>query len=102
VVVVSAPTRLPYRAKLVVGTAERREVVVPALSKSVTVTSSKHRIGQIATALGGAAIGTGIGLGLVVTARDTAPNVRPTIHDGHRVPCGKDEEARPWQEMIRR
>ena len=64
VIVVSAPARLPYRAKLVVGVAEHREVVIPALSKSVTVTSSKHRIGQIATALGGAAIGTGIGLGL--------------------------------------
>lgn len=64
VIVVSAPARLPYRAKLVVGPAERREVVIPALAKSVTITSSRRRIGQIATVLGGAAVGTGIGLGL--------------------------------------
>jgi hypothetical protein len=64
VIVVSAPARLPYRAKLIVGTAEHREVVIPALAKSVTITSSRLRIGQIATIAGGAAVGAGIGLGL--------------------------------------
>jgi hypothetical protein len=64
VIVVSAPARLPYRAKLVVGTAEHQEVVIPALSRSITITSSRGRIGQITTIVGGAAFGAGIGLGL--------------------------------------
>jgi hypothetical protein len=64
VIIVSAPQRLPYQTKLVVGTAEHRELVVPAFAKSVTVKSSRRLIGQITTAVGGAAIGTGIGIGL--------------------------------------
>lgn len=64
VIVVSAPARLPYRAKLVVGAAEHREVVIPALARSVAITSSRRRIGQIVTVVGGGAIGTGIGLGI--------------------------------------
>jgi len=68
VIVVSAPARLPYRTKLVIGTAEHREVVIPALARSVTVTSSRSRIGQITAIAGGAALGTGIGIGFY--ARD--------------------------------
>jgi hypothetical protein len=64
VIVVSAPDRLPHRATLVIAPAERKAIVIPALARSVTVTSSWRRIGQIATLTGGAAFGTSIGLAL--------------------------------------
>jgi hypothetical protein len=64
VITVSAPERLPYRTKLIIDRAEHKEVVVPALARAVTVTSSRRRIGQITTIIGGAATGTAIGLGL--------------------------------------
>ncbi|MBC7976717.1 MAG: hypothetical protein H7138_17220 [Myxococcales bacterium] len=64
VLVVSAPARLPYRTKLLVAKAERKTVVVPALARSVTVTSSRRRIGQIVTVAGVLAIGTGAGIGV--------------------------------------
>lgn len=64
VLVVNAPARLPYRTKLTLARAERKDVVIPALARSVTITSSRHRIGQITTIAGAAAAGTGLGLGL--------------------------------------
>jgi len=64
VIVVSAPARLPYRAKVVIGKGEHQDVVVPPLAKSVTIKSSQLLIGQIATIAGGAAAGAGIGIGL--------------------------------------
>jgi hypothetical protein len=64
VVTVSAPARLPYRTKLGIARAEHRDLVVPALARSVTINNARRRIGQITTLAGGAAIGTGVGLGL--------------------------------------
>ena len=64
VIVVTAPSRLPFRSKLVVNRFEHRDVVVPPLEASLVVRSSQRRIGQISTAAGGVAIATGIGLGL--------------------------------------
>ncbi len=64
VLVVSAPARLPYRTKLIVARAERKTVVVPVLARSVTVTSSRRRIGQIVSVAGVLAVGTGIGIGV--------------------------------------
>ena len=64
VVTVSAPARLPYRTKLGIARAEHRDLVVPALARSVTINNAWRRIGQITTLAGGAAIGTGVGLGL--------------------------------------
>lgn len=64
VIVVSAPGRIAHREKVVIAQSERRTVVVPALARSVTVTSSRRRIGQIATLTGAAAFGTSIGLAL--------------------------------------
>jgi tetratricopeptide (TPR) repeat protein len=64
VVVVSAPDRLPHRATLVIAPAERKAIVIPALARSVTITSSWRRIGQISTVTGGVAFGTSIGLAL--------------------------------------
>lgn len=64
VITVSAPDRLPHRETIVIAKGEHRTVVIPALSRSVTVTSSRRRIGQIATITGGAAFGASIGLAL--------------------------------------
>jgi len=64
VIVVSAPARLPYRTKVVVAKGEYQDVVVPALATSVTIKSSQLLIGQITTLVGGAAAGTGLGIGL--------------------------------------
>lgn len=64
VIVVSAPQRLPYRTKLVIAASEKTRVVVPALARSIVVTSSRRRIGQITTVAGAAAIATGVGLGI--------------------------------------
>jgi len=64
VIVVSAPARLPYRTKLVVAKGEHLDVVVPALAKSVTIKSSQLLISQVTTLVGGAAAGTGLGIGL--------------------------------------
>jgi hypothetical protein len=64
VVVVSAPARLPYRTKVLIAKSEHKDVVVPALAKSVVITSSRYRIGQITTLVGAVAAGTGLGLGL--------------------------------------
>jgi len=64
VIVVSAPARLPYRTKLVIGKGEHQDVVVPALARSVTIKSSQLLLGQITTIAGGAAAGAGLGIGL--------------------------------------
>ena len=64
VIVVSAPARLPYRARFTISTAQHRDLVVPVLARSVTIKSSQLRIGQIAAIVGVASIGTGIGIGL--------------------------------------
>ncbi len=61
-ITVSAPDRLPHRATVTIEPSEHKAIVVPALARSVTVTSSWRRIGQIATLTGGAAFGTSIGL----------------------------------------
>jgi hypothetical protein len=64
VIVVSAPARLPYRAKLVFARGEHKDLTIPALAESVTVRSSQRRIGQIATGVGATAAGAGLGFGL--------------------------------------
>jgi tetratricopeptide (TPR) repeat protein len=64
IITVNAPDRLPHREKIIITRAEHRSVTIPALARSVTVTSSRRRIGQIATIAGGAAFGTSIGLAL--------------------------------------
>ncbi|HEX3762783.1 MAG TPA: hypothetical protein VHW23_29005 [Kofleriaceae bacterium] len=61
-VTVSAPDRLPHRATVVIAASEHQVIVIPALVRSVTVTSSWRKIGQISTVVGGAAFGTSIGL----------------------------------------
>jgi len=89
VVVVNAPDRLPYRTKLVIARAERRTLVVPALARSVTVTSSWRRIGQISTVTG--AVGFGVSVGLAIYGkrlRDRQIDERHcTLNGGHTYSC---------------
>jgi len=63
-IVVSAPDRLPHRETILITKGEHRDVVIPALARSVTITSSRRRIGQITAITGGAAFGVSIVLGL--------------------------------------
>jgi hypothetical protein len=64
IIVVSAPDRLPYRTKLVISRAERRDVAIPVLAASVVVESSRRSIGQILTGGGAAAAVAGLSLGI--------------------------------------
>lgn len=63
-VVVSAPGRLPHRSGFIIHKAEHKDLRVPALATSITITSSRRRIGQLATFAGAAAVTTAVGLGL--------------------------------------
>ena len=90
VVVVSAPGRISFEHRISIDRRERREVVVPPLEKP----SSRRTIGKIAMASGGAAVATGVVLGLVARGRykshresnDPIGNERCTEMDG-RVIC---------------
>jgi hypothetical protein len=88
VIVVNAPARLPYRTKLTIARAERKDVVIPALARSVTINSSGHRIGQITTIAGAAAAGTGLGLGLY------ARHQYNQQFNGSPPPCTSDDNGK--------
>lgn len=79
VLVVTAPSRLPFRSKLAIQRSEHREVVIPPLETSLVIQSSRRRIGQISTAAGSVAIATGIGIGLYARSVYRA-------QFGHKVP----------------
>lgn len=65
VIIVTAPKRVPYRAKITIEKAEHRDLVIVLLSSpTVVVHSSRRRIGQITTAAGGTVILGAIGVGL--------------------------------------
>ena len=65
VVVVSAPGRLAYETKLMIGKKEEKTIEVPELKKGVTVKSSSRRtVGLITTIAGGTFFVTGAVLGL--------------------------------------
>lgn len=65
VIVVSAPGRLAYETKMMIGKKERKAIEVPELKKGVTVKSSRKTIGIITTAAGGTFLVTGVVLGIV-------------------------------------
>ena len=70
VVVVSAPDRVAYETKLMIGKREKKVVDVPALAPAVTVRKSSRRaIGLITAGTGVAAVATGVVLGLVARNR---------------------------------
>jgi hypothetical protein len=66
VIVVSAPGRLAYETKMMIGKKETKSIQVPELKKGVTVKGSSRRsIGIITTATGATFFVTGSVLGLV-------------------------------------
>ena len=69
VIVVSAPGRLAFETRLIVQKRDAKTVDVPELKKGVTVKSSRRTVGKITTISGGAAVATGIVLGLVARSR---------------------------------
>ena len=69
VIVVSAPGRVAYETKLMIGKRETKTIAVPALAKAVTVQSSRRTIGIITAASGGAALATGLVLGYISNSR---------------------------------
>ena len=70
VIVVSAPGRLAYEARMMIGKQETKAIEVPELKKGVTVKSSSRRsIGIITTAAGGGLLITGQVLALVARSR---------------------------------
>jgi len=68
VIVVTAPGRVAYRTTVRIEKRETKTLEIPRLANSV-VKSSRRTIGKITVAAGGAAIGTGIVLGLVARSR---------------------------------
>jgi tetratricopeptide (TPR) repeat protein len=103
VIVVSAPDRVSFRLPLTIAPGQHRAIFVPALSRSVTVTSSRRRIGQLTVAGGAVVLGTGIGFGLYARHLyqqeiDNKNCVRPGGGDPICSAVGKAgiENARNW------
>lgn len=72
VIVVSAPGRLAYETKMMIGKKEVKSIEVPELKHGVTVKSSRRTIGLITTISGGATIATAVVIGLVARSRYNA------------------------------
>jgi hypothetical protein len=68
-IVVSAPGRLAYETKMMIGKKEVKSIEVPELKKGVTVKSSRRTIGLITTISGGATVATSIVIGLFARNR---------------------------------
>lgn len=71
VIVVSAPGRIAYEARMMIGKKESKSIEVPELKKGVTVRSSRRATGIIFAAAGGTFIVTGAVLGLVAKNKYT-------------------------------
>ena len=70
VIIVSAPGRLAYETRMMIGKKETKPIEVPELKKGVTVKSSSRRqIGIITTAAGAGLVITGQVLALVARSR---------------------------------
>lgn len=70
VIVVSAPGRLAYETRMMIGKKETRPIEVPELKKGVTVKGSSRRAtGIIFTVAGGTFLATGAVLGLVARSK---------------------------------
>ena len=65
VVVVSAPGRIAFQRRIVIARRERRVLAVPALQRP----TSRRTIGMITVASGGAAVATGVIVGLIANHR---------------------------------
>lgn len=71
-IVVSRPNRVPFETKLVIEKKEHKAVAVPRLGLPVTVSNKKRLAGEVVTAIGGVAIGTGIIMGAIADSRYNA------------------------------
>lgn len=80
VIIVSAPGRISYERRVMVGRRERREVVVPPLARP----SSRRTTGKIVVAAGGAAVAAGVILGLAAKIRYENQLARPFEQGGCR------------------
>lgn len=97
---VSAPGRLPYQTKVTVAPGNTPvTVTIPRLEKSVTVrvNSSRRTIGKVTTAVGVAAIATGVVLGLYANHKYDAqftgkPDSPCSEHNGDKE-CNPDGYA---------
>lgn len=68
-VVVTSPGRMAFETKIVLARRERKQLRVPALERSVTVGNARRTIGKITLATGGAAVATGVVLGVLAWQR---------------------------------
>jgi len=82
VIVVSAPGRLAYETKMMIGKKEVKSIEVPELKEGVTVKSSRRTIGLITTISGGATIATAVVLGLVARSRYKSDDAIGACTDG--------------------
>jgi hypothetical protein len=89
VIIVSAPGRIAYERRLLVGRRERREVVVPPLARP----SARRTTGKIVVAAGGAAVAAGVILGLAAKIRYENQLARPFEEGGCRKVGGTVECA---------
>ena len=94
VIVVSAPGRLAYETKMMIGKKEEKPIEVPELKKGVTVKSSSRRaVGIITTAAGGTFFLTGVVLGLYArSAYNTAYDEGCDTVDGEVV-CNATQQS---------
>ncbi|MBA3454524.1 MAG: hypothetical protein H0T42_15650 [Deltaproteobacteria bacterium] len=88
-VVVSAPGHVAYKARFEIAAGEAKDLAIPPLQKSVSVQSSRRRIGRITTGAGIAAVGTGVVLGLVAKRKFDA-----ATEDCNRITVGMEKV---WQ-----
>ncbi len=68
-VVVTRPGHVPYEAKLTIEKKEHKAVAVPRLGLPITVSNKKRVGGEVVTAIGGVAIGTGVVMGIIARSR---------------------------------
>jgi len=94
VIVVTAPGRVAYRTTVRIEKRETKTLEIPRLANSV-VKSSRRTIGKITVAAGGAAIGTGIVLGLVARSRyNSAAEELCTKNAAGELVCSGDGASR--------
>ena len=81
VIVVTAPGRVTFKTTIELRLRQVAEVVIPRLAPSVA--NTRRTLGKIITASGGAALATGITLGLVARSRYNSVDCAETICDSN-------------------
>jgi len=95
VIEVSAPDRLPQQTKVVIRASEHKSVTLPKLATSITVRSSRRRIGQITVIAGGATAVTALGLALYARHlyNDQFGSDGPCFHQSNGDFCRPDGQS---------